>query len=316
MIDRNVLANPKLWLDPSNDGRHTLRDAPLMRESIPYIISLPEENLAAFVYTWVDRNNVAGYACAIFGAALPNGPFVGRVDGFQMTAEDNFDDWKMGDFILRQDLKMDKAYVSWKADGAALEFEFEATHPAYGFANDPRGCWDFFADDRLEQGGTCKGTITIGDRVVAFDTTAHRDHSWGTRDWEMTHHWKWLVAQSGKDIALHVFQMYVRGRIELRGFVFKDNKMSEVTGFECDFELDDELRQKSLNGTITDALGRTTTFTSTCFAVQPLLPEPTTYLYEGALDMVIDNKKSVGWVEFKWPSYEIEHARKIANLKK
>ena len=43
MLDRNLLANPAMWLEPANDGRHQLRDAPAMRESIPYIVSLPED---------------------------------------------------------------------------------------------------------------------------------------------------------------------------------------------------------------------------------------------------------------------------------
>ncbi|MGD9664914.1 MAG: hypothetical protein AB7U34_06890 [Novosphingobium sp.] len=312
MLDKNLLANPQMWLDPKNDGRHALRDAPAMRESIPYVISLPEHGLAAFVYTWVDRQSVAGYATAIFGPALPDGPIVGRVNDVQMAAGDNFDDWLIGDFYLSQDLEMHHARVEWKTNAASLEFDFEATHPAYGFANDPRGCWEFFADDRLEQGGRAKGTITVGEKTYPFDATAHRDHSWGARDWHIAHHWKWLVAQSGSDIALHVFQMFVRGKIELRGFVFKDGKQAEVTDFSCDFELDDHLNQKSLNGTITDNLGRETVFTSTCFAVQPLHPEPANCLNEGALDMVIDGKPSLGWVEFKWPQADIDHAVQLA----
>lgn len=311
-VGPEALANPSLWLDPANDGRHLLRDAPHMRESIPYILSLPEAGLAAFVYTWVNRDHVAGYACAIFGPGVPDGPIVGRMDNVHVDVDSNFDNWRIGDFYLSQDLRMHRSRIEWSTPRASLEMDFEATHPAYGFATDPRGCWDFFADDRLEQGGLARGTITIDGKQISFDTTAHRDHSWGTRDWNICHHWKWLVAQSGSDIALHVFQMFVRGKIELRGFVFKDGKQAEVTDFDCMFEIDGELRQQSLDGTITDALGRKTIFTSTCFAVQPLLPEPGTCLYEGALDMVIDGRKSVGWVEFKWPQADIDHARALA----
>jgi len=316
MIDRSVLANPALWLEPANDGRHALRDAPLMRESIPYVLSLPEAGIAAFVYTWVDRQNVAGYACAIYGPGVANGPIVGRLDGVAVAADTNFDNWKVGPFELYQDLKMDKARVRWTVERATLDFEFEAMHPAYGFANDPRGCWQFFADDRLEQSGTARGTITVDGKVTAFDTTAHRDHSWGTRDWERPAHWKWLVTQAGPDAAVHVFQMFVRGKVELRGYVFKEGRMSEVTGFDCDFTLDDELRQKTLVCDVHDAIGRTTRIESTCFAVQLLAPEPHIFLYEGALDLTIDGNKGVGWVEFMWRAGEVEHARKIAALRK
>ena len=119
MIDRSVLANPALWLEPANDGRHALRDAPLMRESIPYVLSLPEAGIAAFVYTWVDRQNVAGYACAIYGPGVANGPIVGRMDGVAVGADTNFDNWKVGPFELNQDLKMDKARVRWMRNSPA-----------------------------------------------------------------------------------------------------------------------------------------------------------------------------------------------------
>jgi hypothetical protein len=312
MIDRSVLANPSLWLEPEHDGRHALRDAPLTRESIPYILSLPEAGIGAFFYTWVDRLNVAGFACAIFGPGVENGPIVARIDGVTVPADQNFDNWSIAGFNLKQDLKLDKATLSWKGERAAVELAFEATHPAYAYGSDPRGCWSFMADNRLEQSGTARGSITIDGRVIPVDTTCHRDHSWGTRDWEYAQHWKWLVTQSGKDAAVHVFQMYQRGRIDLRGYVFKDGRMSEVVGFDCDFELDETLRQKSLAATVTDAIGRKTTIDAKAVAVQLLPPEPSTCLYEAPLSLTIDGKPGVGWVEFMWPAAYVEHAKAIA----
>ena len=47
--------------------------------------------------------------------------------------------------------------------------------------------------------------------------------------------------------------------------------------------------------------------------MQPLHPEPHTCLYEGALDMVIDGRKSLGWVEFKWPQSDIDHSLQLAS---
>ena len=312
MIDRSVLANPNLWLEPEHDGRHALRDAPFTRESIPYILSLPEAGIGAFVYTWVDRQNVAGFACAIFGPGVPNGPIVGRVDGVKVPADQNFDHWTVADFTLKQDLTLDKASFSWKGERASIDLAFEAIHPAYSYASDPRGCWPFMADNRMEQSGTAKGSITIDGRVITVDTTCHRDHSWGTRDWEYAQHWKWLVSQSGTDTSVHVFQMIVRGRVDLRGYVFKDGLMSEVVGFECDFELDDLLRQQWLQGTVTDAIGRKTIIDAKTVAVQLLPPEPTTALYEAPLSLTIDGKPGVGWVEFMWPMAQVERAKALA----
>ena len=51
---------PVATADAIHDGRHPLRDLPLERESIPYVISLPEHRIGTFIYTWVTKDNVAG----------------------------------------------------------------------------------------------------------------------------------------------------------------------------------------------------------------------------------------------------------------
>jgi len=310
VIDKKFLANPKLFVDPVHDGRHALRDAPLMRESIPYVLCLPDEKIGAFFYTWVSRDSVAGFACAIFGPGVPGGPIIERIDNIAVPAQQNFNNWKVGRFQMQHDLEMYGARVEWSSEKASVAFNFEAIHPCYGYGNDPRGCPSFLADDRTEQAGRITGTLTLGGKTIKLDTTGHRDHSWGARDWDMAHHWKWLVAQAGPNVAIHVFQIFVRGRIELRGYVYKDNLLSEVTGFDCDFELDRELRQKNLSGMITDALGRKTRFAGDVFGVQLLPPEPQVALYEGAMSIVIDGKPGTGYVEFKWPTSDVEHAKR------
>jgi hypothetical protein len=51
---------PVSMRDPIHDGRHALRDLPLERESIPYVVSLPQHGIGAFVYTWVSKDSLAG----------------------------------------------------------------------------------------------------------------------------------------------------------------------------------------------------------------------------------------------------------------
>ncbi len=46
MFDNSVLSEPEMAIDPSHDGRHELPNVAMGRESIPYIVVLPEEKIA------------------------------------------------------------------------------------------------------------------------------------------------------------------------------------------------------------------------------------------------------------------------------
>ena len=74
MFQSNQLANPNLSIDAIHDGRHDLGTKPLARESIPYIVVLPDEGIAFFTYTWVTKESVAGSAMAIFGPGVGPAP--------------------------------------------------------------------------------------------------------------------------------------------------------------------------------------------------------------------------------------------------
>jgi hypothetical protein len=39
-------------LDPIHDNRHKLGTGPLARESMAYMIQIPEEQIGGFIYTW------------------------------------------------------------------------------------------------------------------------------------------------------------------------------------------------------------------------------------------------------------------------
>src|SRR3546814_7154456 len=64
------LFRPDSAIDPVNDGRHTLPDRPLMRESIPYCVVMPKEKIALFTYTWVNKDSVAGAAFGVWGPGV------------------------------------------------------------------------------------------------------------------------------------------------------------------------------------------------------------------------------------------------------
>ena len=74
MFERVKLFRPDLAIDPINDGRHDLGDRPHGRESIPYLVNLPDEGLRAGVGSLglrVLMGLVLGYLVARTGSLLP-----------------------------------------------------------------------------------------------------------------------------------------------------------------------------------------------------------------------------------------------------
>jgi len=307
MFDNSVLANPKLALDPAHDGRHVLRDEPKARESVPYLLNLPDEGIALFTYTWVNRASEAGAVLAVFGPGAGPQPIVDHLADRPVPAGMNLSDWQIGNFKLQQDLKFDRAHVQWTADKASLDYHFEASHPPYSYGRDDRGCMAYVADDRIEQSGRAVGTLTLGDRVIRFDTTGHRDHSWGTRDWHVFQHYKWVHAQAGRDVSVHFWIVEAMGRTELRGYVYKAGRMALVTDVDFHFDYVGKLDVTGFEATITDEDRRVTHMSAKIVSRFQLYPDPACCLNENAGSAMIDGKRGVAWVEMFWPDAYRNH---------
>lgn len=301
---------PVPLLDTINDGRHQLRDLPLERESIPYVISLPEHGIGTFIYTWVTKDHIAGSMFVAYGPAIGDQPIMEAIDGVPMGPEHNFSDWQVGKLHLRQDLKLQSAQISVAAERIQLEAQFEAAHPAYAYGFHPDGCPDYAATNRLEQAGRIHGVLTVDGKAYEFDTTCARDHSWGTRDWDVPQHWKWLHAQAGPDTCVHFWQINARGQTDLRGYVFRDGRMAEVHAVDVTFDADDQYRQKTVDAMVHDTAGRSTRVQGTFFGHFPLVPSPSCTLIEGAMRCEIDGQAGVGWSEFMWPTGYLDYLRK------
>jgi hypothetical protein len=307
MINNAVLADPRLILDPVHDGRHALRQEPKARESVPYLLNLPEEGLALFTYTWVNQASEAGAVMAIFGPSIGDQPIVDAVPDRPVPADMNFSDWRVGGLQMSQDLKFDTARVGWKTDKVELDMRFEALHPPYAYGSDARGCMGYVADDRIEQSGRATGTLKLGDRVIHFDTTGHRDHSWGTRDWQVFQHYKWVHAQTASGVALHFWIVEAMGRTELRGYVFKDQRMALVTAVDFEFDYTGKLDPHHWRATVTDADGRQTTMEVEVVSRFQLYPDPACCLNENAGRAVIDGQPGVAWLELFFPEAYRNH---------
>ena len=150
--------------------------------------------------------------------------------------------------------------------------------------------------------------ITVDGKDHAFDSTCARDHSWGTRNWDTPQNWRWLHAQAGETCA-HFWQINARGRDELRGYVFRDGQMAEVTTVDVDFDLDEQCRQKRIAAEVRDTAGRSVRVEGEYFGHFPFVPVPSCTLNEGAMRCTVDGNPGVGWTEFMWPTAYLEHLK-------
>jgi hypothetical protein len=298
-----------LALDPVHDSRHRLRPGPLARESLVWMLQLPDEQIAAFVYTWVSGESKAGTALCVYGPGIAAGPIFEIVDGIPVPEDQAFDDWRVGGLHSRHGEALGTADVTFTGERASVEYRFEAMHPAYAYGMHRDGCPPWMADERFEQGGRVSGVLRVRGREIGFDTFGHRDHSWGTRDWMMSQHWKWLEAQAGPDTAVHLFEFSALGRTHLRGYVYRDGVMAEVTAADVDFERDERLYHTSIEVVLHDDAGRSTTVTGTTFAVFEFPVAPTTTLNECSMSVEIEGEPGVGHVEMQWPKDYLDHVR-------
>lgn len=298
-------------LDPVNDGRHVLRDQALERESMPYIVSLPEKGIAAAIYTWVNKDSVAGSLFGIFGPAVGEQPVVAMVDEIPVPKEQNFDQWEVGPVKLSQGLDFKTARIVAECDQGRMDLQFEAIHPPYAYSAHPQGCPQQLATDRIEQSGKLRGVVEFQGQRFEVNSTGARDHSWGTRDWDYAQHWKWLHAQND-DVAVHFWDMNMAGRRELRGYVYRDGLMAEVESVSSQWEPDSQFRQKRIRSTIIDTAGRITKVSGEYFGHFEFASSPTTILVEGAMACEINGVNSTGWTEFMWPTAYLSHMRTVA----
>jgi hypothetical protein len=284
-------------LDPIHYQRHRLRSVRAARESIVYLLHLPEEDLGAFVYTWVDGESRASAVLCVYGPGVGEEAVVEAVYDVPVPVDQPFDDWRVGGLRLRAG---ESASGSFEGRAAGIEFAFEGVHPPYSYASHRDGTLPWFADDRYEQTGTLQGVLRLGDREIAFDATGHRDQSWGIRDWGMCQHYKWLECNAGPEASVHFTQDFVLGESNLRGYVFRDELTAEITALDVDVDIGDDMVHDRFVATIDDDAGRTTTVTGKTFAHTEFPAAPTTTIIVCSDTVEIEGRPGVGQLDLLW----------------
>jgi hypothetical protein len=307
MFDAETLARPGLALDFIHDDRHALTSGPTARESMPYMINSPDVGVAGFIYTWVNGASEGGAILALFGPAVGEQPLVERLADRPVPRDMTFADWKIEGLSIRHDLQFDHADVRWDSPRAKLDLSFDAFHPPYAYGANAEGCPSYTAVNRIEQSGRMTGSITIDGKAIPYDGLGHRDHSWGTRDWGAFQHYNWFEGQTADGVSVHFWRFIALGKVNLRGYVYKDGLLAEVTSVKLDVTFGDDLWQKRLSATVLDEAGRTTEVKAEFYAHYTLIPSPLLHLREGAARATFDGKPGTGWMEVAWPPGYLDH---------
>ena len=291
---------------PSDDLRHRAPGGGRMRDSLFWNLIMPEEELGMQVYTFVNHRGRAGYNVCIWGSGEP----VVLQHLGQVGPDADFDDWDLAGLQVRQPELRRTASVRFEGDDVALEYEFEALHEAFSYRQNPGGLPPWFAQNRFEQAGRVRGVLSVRGRTIEFDRIAHRDHSWGTRDWGAPQHWKWLLAHTPSGRALNAFVWMARGEWGFNGYVLRDGRPVAIDRFVRQHaEYDDDMNHTSLVAEILDVEGETTALTLDSFGLvkMPHDDKMDTIIMEAGCISTIDGEEGGGQFETHWPIGYLQH---------
>jgi hypothetical protein len=297
-------ARARSTLRPTDDLRHRPTDGSKGRDSLYFNLMLPELELGVFVYTWVDHKGTAGRLVTAWGPdekphafEIAHGIYLGDTD---------FDDWNIAGLQLRHPEPLRTAEVRFASEPIDLTYDFEGSHEAFDFTRNPGGCPQWMAVNRFEQTGRARGEVRVGDRAVLFDQPAHRDHSWGRRNWKMPQHWKWIVAQTPSGNGLNLFQWVVRGETGTNGYVLREGEPVALVDARCRAVYDDDMTSRGLHAILFDEVGGETELVLERYGTVALPVGSNTVLNEAACRATIDGEAGWGQFETQWPASYVE----------
>ncbi len=274
------------------------------RESLAYCVIVPGTGIY-LLYTWVNAEGIAGYAFAIYGDG-PEPDYFARQEKIPSEGRD-FDNWDIGGLSVRVGENFDKATASYTDDHISIDIEFDAIHEPFDYASNEAGCPPYQATNRYEQSAVIRGKMTRDGVTTTFDGPGHRDHSWGRRDWDAIHHYKWLSIV-GADRAANIMVALVEGETIYNGYVFVDDKVSPVVSADVKTEYDDLFFQKSITADVLDELGRTTHIEfPSYYATARWDYSPTFNFTDTGMDGTLAGGPVSAYIQYTWPRVYLNH---------
>jgi hypothetical protein len=292
-------------------GRFSARDdllhdisgaGPHARESLLWTAPIPSERLLVFLYMWRGADDRWGRFVFVGGEDMFAPEYVSFDEDARLEGTD-LDDCTVGGLALRQPEPLRVAEVAY-ADAdmqVELELRFEGIHDPFSWHENEGGCPDWVAMDRFEQSCLTSGRLRLRDRELTFAGAGHRDHSWGSRDWNMLQHWKWMNATAGDSTSLHVMIMDVKGERILQGYLNRDGEVSPVVAAEASADLDARMIHRAVSGRFTDAAGRSMALECE-YAAGWQMPIQHLLLNEIGMQGTIDGEDATVHVELGWPA--------------
>jgi hypothetical protein len=285
-----------------DDLLHDISGRPNGRESLFFVLPIPQEGLAALAYVFKDASTgTFGRIVAIADSLSPEPLFLDMKGDLQIEGDD-LDDFTVGGLHVRQTEPLKKAEIAFAADGVRLECAVEGLHEPFSWHDGPEGCPQWAADDRYEQSVSTKGLVEVGGRTVEFESVGHRDHSWGTRDWRPLQHWKWINATTvDHRVSLHGWISYALGDRQINGYVNRDGEVSAIVAAESTADLREDFMHTAVTGSFTDASGRTLELEATSVAGLPI-PARHMQMNEIACTATLDGAPAIAHIELGWPT--------------
>ena len=300
-------------LTDQDDRRHVLAEDPLQRESLIFILFLPEEDLGVIAYTWVDGSHRAGSMGLVFGRDNERlAQF--HTEGVAVSPDADFDDWTVGPLTVQHTGPHQEARVAFSHERVSLDYTFWATTPAFSYQDNAGGCPSWLADNRLEQSGLSRGAITVDGREIEFDTTGHRDHSWGKRDWTAIHQYRWVNVQAGPEVSINFMHGSALDQFYELGYVDLDGEQSPITSIEVDVERDREhFSYTSARFVLHDALGRRTEIEATDRSALAVWPAGGLESHDGGGHCTVNGRPGLLHVEEGWhPEFVVRRKAMMA----
>jgi hypothetical protein len=288
------------------------RSGPHARESLLLTAPIPEERLLVFLYLWREGGDRWGRFVFVGGPDMETPLFVSHLDGAEFAGED-LRDFTVGGLHWRQPEPLRVAEVDFSersasgtsigtAEELTLSVRFEGIHEPFSWHDNADGCPDWVAHNRYEQSGLTRGVLTLGERRVEFTGAGHRDHSWGSRNWNMLQHWKWMNAATPDGAtSLHAMIMSVKGETLVNGYLYRDGLLSPIAAAHASATLDERMYHRALSGRFTDEAGREMTLECE-YAAGWSMPIQHLLLNEIGMTATLDGRPAVAHVELGWPA--------------
>ncbi len=300
-------AAPLTEFGPEDDLLHDEFSAgsPLARESLALTAPLPEHGLLLFVYVWREGGTKWGRFVAV-GGADPAKPEYISFSADATHSGDDLRDFTVDGLHCTQSEPLRTADFSFSDGEVDLALHFDGTHAPFTWRDNADGLRDWMAHDRYEQSGLTSGRLVLRGREIEFTGFGHRDHSWGTRDWNYFQHWKWINAGTADgSLSLHCCLIDSQGTTLLNGYTMRDGVLSRLVSASPRFELDASMMHRQVGGEFVDEAGATMRLDAH-HAAAWAMPIGAYRLHEVGMTAVLDGQAATAHVEMGWPATYVE----------